>query len=143
MQALYIDLVLFKLFNYLDLKEIINFSMTSKYFNSIFKDQHNIKMLFFKKNINQLNYKKILIAEYLKHKRNKCLICHNYLFEDVFITFHKCQTLKKCLNCQNKKCICDNLTIYHKKCINLKNENIFSCFICNTKVTGYNIKYLV
>jgi len=144
MYPLNIDIIFFKIFNYLDIIEISNLSKVSKNFKSLCYNERLWEMKYYTSdNIQQNFFRRNVINNFLKKSKNICMLCDKHLITDIIITLHACNNLKKCLNCYEKKCICDGITYYHSKCLLLNNNICFKCNFCDCLIKGFFIKILI
>ena len=155
MNPLSVPEIFFNIFLFLDLKDIIILSITSKEIFKLSNDDNIWKMKYFKnelvnydysnKNFLKLkhkSYKDYVISSYLRRTRIYCGECNDYLFENVLISYHNClYHLKKCINCKNEFCECNDINSYHKCCLQVHQNNkyLYRCPLCFSFMTCYLI----
>ena len=157
---LYIPELLVILISNLSIDEIIKLSSVNRelynqlnknfYWCQIYKNYLNVEYI---KSLKQsISIKNIIVKNYIRHE-NRCSLCKKHIFENFYITLHKCsKILNKCINCNQllTNCKCSYIEYYHIKCVNQwENINLvtkdklhlLNCETCSDILFGYKIRY--
>lgn len=144
MYPLSIPEIFFNIFLFLDLKDIIIFSITSKEINKLSNDDNFWKIKYFNNELilNNKSYKNHVISSYLRRARIYCGECNDFLYKNVLITYHNCfYNLKKCISCNMINCTCNDINSYHQCCLQVHKNNkyLYKCPHCLSFMTCYLI----